>query len=142
MSLYQHIPHPRHHTRVVDGPATSRRAHRSINDWLALKISSGMASMYCAYVFVALALVALPSAIAGGLFTFVMWLSQTLIQLTALSILAVGQRILGEAGDKRAEQTYHDASATLHECLELQKHLQAQDEVLARLLAHLQERPS
>ena len=48
-----------------------------------------------------------------------------------------GQRaiIQAQASDKRAEQTYLDAETILAECLELQKHLQGQDEVLERLIA-------
>jgi len=39
------------------------------------------------------------------------------------------------AADKRAEDTYKDAEAVLHEAIEIQKHLKAQDEVLGRLIA-------
>ena len=39
-----------------------------------------------------------------------------------------------KASDKRAEDTYNDAAAVLHEALEIQKHLAAQDAVLAKLV--------
>jgi hypothetical protein len=54
-----------------------------------------------------------------------------------LSILMVGQNIQGRAADKRAQDTYSDAEAILHECLQLQAHLQAQDLVLDDLVSRL-----
>ena len=47
----------------------------------------------------------------------------------------VGQNLRAKASDKRAEDTYNDAAAVLHEALEIQKHLAAQDQVLAGLVA-------
>ena len=39
------------------------------------------------------------------------------------------------AADKRAEATFHDASATLHEMAHVQGHLAAQDELLTQIAA-------
>ena len=47
----------------------------------------------------------------------------------------VGQNIQGRAADQRAADTYKDAEAILHECLQLQAHLQAQDKILDDLFA-------
>ena len=47
----------------------------------------------------------------------------------------VGQSVQGGAADKRAELTYNDAEAVLHECLEIQRHLLEQDKMLAGLSA-------
>jgi len=57
----------------------------------------------------------------------VAWISQTFIQLVMLAVLQLGQNISGAAADKRAQATYLDAESILHECLELQRHLQVQD---------------
>jgi hypothetical protein len=38
------------------------------------------------------------------------------------------------ASDQRAEDTYKDAEAVRHEALQIQAHLQAQDEILQRLI--------
>jgi len=59
--------------------------------------------MWCAYAFAALALIALPQAISGGTFALIQWISQTFIQLVMLSVIMVGQNLLGMASDKRAE---------------------------------------
>jgi hypothetical protein len=46
----------------------------------------------------------------------------------------VGQKVEGESADSRAEDTYKDAEAILYEALEIQKHLEAQDGLLQRLI--------
>ena len=43
--------------------------------------------------------------------------------------------MLSAAGEDRAECTYKDAESILAECLELQKHLAAQDRQMGALLA-------
>jgi hypothetical protein len=50
-----------------------------------------------------------------------------------LPVIIVGQNLQAKASDKRAESTYKDAEAVLHEAIEIQKHLAAQDVVLSRL---------
>jgi hypothetical protein len=52
----------------------------------------------------------------------------------------VGQKIAGEATDKRAIETYNDAEAVLHEALQIQQHLAAQDAILVKLSAALLEK--
>ncbi|HMC03381.1 MAG TPA: hypothetical protein VKI23_04595 [Cellulomonadaceae bacterium] len=49
----------------------------------------------------------------------------------------VGQQVRGAAADKRADMTYHDAEAVLHECRQIQTHLQAQDKALSLLVEKL-----
>jgi DNA integrity scanning protein DisA with diadenylate cyclase activity len=90
--------------------------------------------MWCAYVFAALALVALPDALKGGVFPTIQWLSQTFIQLVMLSVIMVGQNIMGKAADQRAELTYKDAEATFHAAEQIQSHLREQDCALSELL--------
>jgi len=94
--------------------------------------------MWCAYAFAALAVVSLPSAIkSGSAVTLVSWISQTFLQLVLLSIIIVGQNVLAAAADKRSEATYEDADAVLHTALDIQKHLEAQDAEIERILAEV-----
>ena len=90
--------------------------------------------MWCAYVFALIALISLPDAIHTGTSALISWIAQTFLQLVLLSIIMVGQKVEGAAADVRADDTYKDAEAILHEALEIQKHLQAQDELLQRLI--------
>jgi hypothetical protein len=110
------------------------------NTALGVKITEAVGTMWCAYLFAALALVSLPQAIHGGTATLVAWIAQTFIQLVLLSIIMVGQKIAGEATDKRAIETYNDAEAVLHEALQIQQHLAAQDAILVKLTEALAAR--
>jgi hypothetical protein len=51
-----------------------------------------------------------------------------------LSVIMVGQNILGRASDKRADMTYKDADATFHESEQIQAHLLMQDQAINTLL--------
>ena len=64
-------------------------------------------------------------------------MAQTFLQLVLLSIIMVGQNVQAAAADKRAEATFNDASATLHEVAHVQGHLAAQDELLTRIAAKI-----
>jgi hypothetical protein len=106
------------------------------NRWLAVRVTNGVGTMWCAYAFAALALVSLPAAIlSGNPVVLVSWISQTFLQLVLLSIIIVGQNVLAAASDKRAEATYEDADAVLHTALQIQDHLVAQDAEIEKILA-------
>jgi hypothetical protein len=133
--LFEPTPHPRIQSRRRTGPPKTAESVHGINGRVAIVLTRVVGSMWCAYAFAGLALVALPDALrAGGVLPLVQWISQTFIQLVMLSVIMVGQNILGEAADRRSEMTYTDADATLHETQELQAHLRAQDEALNQLL--------
>jgi len=83
------------------------------NDWLAVKITSIVGTMWCAYAFAGLALISLPAAIQGGTATLIQWIAQTFLQLVLLSIIMVGQKVAAEKSDRQLEQTYCDAEALL-----------------------------
>ncbi len=122
--IFKVIPHPRIAARRKAGPpkvadvlthAPEAPWYDRFNAALAVKITTGVGTMWCAYAFAALALVSLPSAIrSGNAVTLVSWISQTFLQLVLLSIIIVGQNVLAAASDKRAEATYEDADAVLH----------------------------
>jgi hypothetical protein len=87
------------------------------NTWLAVKITGLIGSMWCAYVFVAIALISLPAAVSallnGDTFTAIAWLSQSLIQLVLLPVIMVGQRVISNAQDARADAD-HETLTILH----------------------------
>ena len=83
------------------------------NDWLAVKITNIVGTMWCAYAFACLALVSLPAAIRGGTATLIAWIAQTFLQLVLLSIIMVGQKVAAEKSDRQLEQTYCDVEALL-----------------------------
>jgi len=108
------------------------------NAALAIKITNGVGTMWCAYVFTIIALISLPSVLkTGNLISIISWVAQTFLQLVLLSIIIVGQNIMAAASDKRAEATYKDADAVLHTSLQIQAHLLAQDVLLDSLLTQV-----
>jgi hypothetical protein len=131
---FEHRPHPRIAERRKVGPPTTVAEHVGVNGRIALVLTTVVGTMWCAYAFAILALVVLPQAFGGGLLTLVQWVSQTFIQLVMLSVIMVGQNVLGRAADKRAAMTYEDADATLHEAGQIQSHLQLQDDAINALL--------
>jgi hypothetical protein len=147
MSPYRHIPHPHILHRKAAQPAkvadqfARRSAIERFNTAFALKITAGVGSMWCAYIFAGIALFGLPSAVHDGLGGIVQWIAQTFLQLVLLSIIIVGQNVQAAASDERAENTYQDAEAVLHEALQIQDHLLSQDQELERLIAHLGTAP-
>jgi hypothetical protein len=104
------------------------------NCWLAVKITDGVGTMWCAYAFALLALIGLPPALKPGGEGIIAWIAQTFLQLVLLSIIIVGQNIAAASSDKRSENTYKDAEAILSEAIEIQKHLHIQDEELIAAL--------
>ena len=132
---FEHVPHPRIASRKQQGPPKTGDEHVGFNGRIALILTTAVGTMWCAYAFAILALVALPDALnSGSLLPLIQWLSQTFIQLVMLSVIMVGQNVQSRASDKRAEMTYEDADAILQESLQIQAHLKAQDDALSSLL--------
>jgi len=85
----------------------------NFNNWLAVKITDVVGTMWCAYIFAILALISLPQAIQSGTSALIGWIAQTFLQLVLLSIIMVGQKVAAEKSDRQLEQTYYDAEALL-----------------------------
>jgi hypothetical protein len=143
--IYTYIPHRRteeklrhasHPVKVADQLPRGSVVAR-FNAWFAVRVTNGVGTMWCAYAFAAIAFVSLPAAISShSLVVIVSWVSQTFLQLFLLSVVIVGQNLLASAADERADATFSDADAVLHEVVKLQEHLLAQDRILARLVSN------
>ena len=132
---FQHVPHPHIAARKKSGPPKTTDEHVGINGKVALALTTVVGTMWCAYAFAVLALVALPSALQdGSMLAIIQWISQTFIQLVMLSVIMVGQNIQSRASDKRAQMTYDDADATFHDAEQIQAHLKEQDVALNTML--------
>jgi hypothetical protein len=135
---FEHHPHPHVAARRGTVPKRPGDKRLTLNGRVALVLTTAVGTMWCAYIFALIALIAVPQAVSGGLLTFVQWVSQTFIQLVMLSVIMVGQNILGRASDRRAEMTYKDAEATFHEAEQIQAHLKVQDEAMTVILSKLE----
>ena len=112
----QHVP--RHITRreirtkvIGDSPVDR------FNTMLAVTVTSGVGTMWAAYVFVLISPVSFPQALraflGGDTVVGISWLSQSFLQLVLLPIILVGQRVIAAGQDARAE-TDHETLTALH----------------------------
>lgn len=84
------------------------------NAKLALVITRSVGTMACAYVFAAIALISLPSALSSGqVIIIIAWVAQTFLQLVLLSIIMVGQTVQSAASDERAAKEFVDTETIL-----------------------------
>ena len=84
-----------------------------INAKLAVFFTNMVGSMWCAYVFAAVAIIGLPAALKPGGEGIIAWIAQTFLQLVLLSVIMVGQNVQSAASDARAQRTYDDTVSIL-----------------------------
>jgi len=125
--------HPRAAARKSEGVPTTQAEHTGFNGWLAVKITNGVGTMWCAYAFTILTLISLPEAIHGGVATLISWIAQTFLQLVLLSIIMVGQKVQAAASDKQAYQTFKDAEALLEITEQLHKLIAINNELTRQI---------
>ena len=155
---FNYTPHPRVDERVHEGPITTtavrlhvaERGIRACNARIGLAVTDAVGTMWAAYIFALISLMSLPAVLVGvlpswrhhfphwiisaSLISLVGWISSYFLQLVLLPIIIVGQNIQAAAADQRADATYRDAEAVLHESEQIQNHLKAQDTEIERLL--------
>jgi hypothetical protein len=147
-TTYTYAPHPRAEERKRAGPVKTIDQRKldhpnpfvRFNARFGLRITVIVGTMWCAYVFAGIALVSLPDNVHATK-DLILWISSSFLQLVLLPVIIVGQNIQAKAADKRAEETYKDADAVLHEAREIQKHLLAQDEQISAILRQLAAAP-
>jgi hypothetical protein len=146
---FEYTPHPRTVAHVVEHsthPVKTADERTGLNGRIGLRITVVVGTMWAAYIFALLAFVSLPDTLdqagihlgftlGAGTILLVAWISQAFLQLVLLPIIIVGQNIQARAADKRSESTYKDAEAVLHEAMQIQAHLAAQDKQLADIIA-------
>jgi len=78
-----------------------------INRKIAEGITRGVSTMWCAYLFAAIALISLPNAIRShDTIIIVSWVAQTFLQLVLLSIIMVGQSVQSESVSQQIAETH------------------------------------
>jgi hypothetical protein len=141
--IFQHVPHARTRDHIegrAPPPPKVDDGRVGLNGRVGLFVTTVVGTMWAAYLFTILALVSFPSAMrSGDSIIIVAWIAQTFLQLVLLPVIIVGQNIQSKAADRRAEETYKDAEAVLHECVQIQEHLAAQDQGRLAAVAELKE---
>jgi hypothetical protein len=97
------------------------------NQKLAARITGAVGTMWCAYVFAAIALISLPAAIStGDPIIIVAWVAQTFLQLVLLSIIMVGQDVQSKGVQQKIDET-HEASLAEFELAKAARESHAQE---------------
>ena len=121
-----------HHRDVLAEWHACESGVARFNRWLGGKITSGVATMWCAYAFALIALISLPAALASGnVLVIVAWLAQTFLQLVLLAIILFGQNLAAEKADARSEATYRNTTDSEAALADLSKMQAEQMDLLA-----------
>lgn len=83
------------------------------NDSFGAKITDAVGTMWCAYLFAALAIVGFPFSNHAAV-ALVQWFAQTFLQLVLLSIIMVGQRVQAQRSAEHS-QTLAEIHKRVHE---------------------------
>ena len=143
---FVHHPHPHTEKRRLTAPPKVADQHVGFNGRLAAAITRSVGTMWAVYIAFAIQVTWMALATLGIWkfkldpypFAFLLFISN-IVQLLLMFVIMVGQQVLGAAADKRAVTTYQDAEAILHECLQMQEHLHAQDRVLASIITRMEQ---
>jgi uncharacterized membrane protein len=144
INLVEHDPHPWIELRKGSAPPRVADQHIGFNGRFAAFITRRVGTMWAFYVAAIFQFGWMALALAGVIkfdpypFAFLLFIS-SLLQLIFMFVIMVGQDVLGKSGDQRAQQTYLDAEAILHECARLQHHLMAQDMVITKICTYISE---
>jgi len=144
---YVHHPHPLTENKRLTQPPKIADQHVGFNGRLGAAITRSVGTMWAFYT--AAVIMAAWMVLAGPSwgplhkvdpypFAFLLFLGN-IVQLLLMFVIMVGQQVLGAASDKRAVVTYQDAEAILHECLQMQEHLGAQDRALEGIVNRMGE---
>lgn len=98
LKKHEHVIHPRELLNK------ERKGIAKFNYWIAVKITNGVGTMWCAYAFFILDLLMLPPVIqANNVMVWVTYLAQTVLQLVLLPIIMVGQNVIQSQNESKAE---------------------------------------
>ena len=116
-----------HHPKLVTHKEVRAKIHGTgpmgrFNNRLAVLITKGVGTMWCAYIFTMLAIFGFPGLtfdngvqlVVATPHDYVQWVSTTFLQLVLLAVIMVGQNVISVAQDARAESD-HDTLIALHE---------------------------
>lgn len=111
----------------------------AFNEKFAVILTQSVGTMWCAYLFAALALVSLPAAVAGGIATLISWIAQTFIQLVLLSVIMVGQDIQSRKTESRDIEDHNAILGEFKEIKEIHALLASSIEDLKHMHGDLHE---
>lgn len=96
------------------------KKYRQFNEWLAIKLTYGVGSMTCAWVFFIWSLLPLKYS---WLTPIVSYVSQSIIQLVLFSVIMVGTALMNRASEQRAQQDHETLMAEMAELKQMHEEL-------------------
>ncbi len=143
-----------HHDEILNQMHGAEGGIAKFNRKLGVVVTNAVATMWCAYLFAAIALISLPAAIQASFsqgfqpLPIVSWVAQTFLQLVLLAVILFGQKLESEQADARAEATFRNTKAAEERLEEILQGIAKRGEENARMeaqnneiLKRLQERP-
>ena len=128
LKKHPHVIHPK------DLPKKKLKGISKFNYWIAVKITNGVGTMWCAYAFLLIDLLMLPPVIKShDVIVWVTYIAQTLLQLVLLPIIMVGQNVIQTQNESKAETDHRTLTylATLQD--EQMQELKNQTAILERI---------
>jgi uncharacterized membrane protein len=144
IALVESAAHPWLKERAATKAPTVAAQYIGLNGRIAAAITKAVSTMWAFYAAAIFQFGWIALALLGVIkfdpypFAFLLFIS-SLLQLVAMFVIMVGQDVLGRAADQRAQQTFLDAEAVLHECRRLQIHLTAQDTAIVAICGYIEE---
>ncbi|MGE5627365.1 MAG: hypothetical protein ACM3X7_04515 [Solirubrobacterales bacterium] len=104
------------------------------NNWLAVKTTNSVGTMWCAYAFLILDLFMLPPVIqSNNIMVWITYIAQTVLQLVLLPIIMVGQNVIQAQNDAKADTDHKTLTYLAMLQDEQMVELKNQTEILKRL---------
>jgi len=144
IAVVESQPHPWIEARKAVKPPRVEDHYVGLNGKIAAFMTRRVSTMWAFYLAAIVQFGWMALALLGLIrfdpypFPFLLFLS-SVTQLVFMFIILVGQDVLGQAGDTRAQQTLLDTEAVLHECQRLQQHLLQQDKIIVEICAYVTE---
>lgn len=132
MSLFQHKAHP-HKPVNVNEKHRQEQSEAGINQRIAVTLTQWIGSMQCAYIFAGIAIIGLLgllNLLNPIVYLLMQWLSQQFLQLVLLSVIMVGQAVLGRKQAIQSDEQFNFTEKSYHDIEQIMQHLQAQDDEL------------
>ena len=128
LKKHPQVTHPR------DLVSKELKGITKFNYWIAVKITNGVGTMWCAYAFFIIDLFMLPPVIeAHSVMVWVTYIAQTVLQLVLLPIIMVGQNVIQTQNESKANTDHRTLTylATLQD--EQMQELKNQTAILMKI---------
>jgi hypothetical protein len=128
LNKHPHVIHPKEFL------SKELKGISKFNYSIAVKITNGVGTMWCAYAFLLIDLLMLPPVIkANDVIVWVTYIAQTVLQLVLLPIIMVGQNVIQAQNEAKAETDHRTLTylATLQD--DQMQELKNQTAILVKL---------